>query len=235
MTDDGKGQKHKNALSKVQNIFKPRSSTSSSKTAPSTPSVSAERQSTIQLYLEKSSATEAETIWALKLVMSGYSASSNEDMNETLDAMFPEFEATKPFQMSRSKSIYVVIHGIAPYFKSVLKKNLHKADFLVYSFDESLNDVTLKTEMDLYVRYWDPFENRVKVRNYDSTFIGHRTHTDLSVTNDLPSNKVHQVSMNRPNVNLKFDKEFSRLYKEKNCHCLIDIGTCSLHTVHNSF
>ena len=26
-----------------------------------------------------------------------------------------------------------------------------------------------------------------------------------------------------------------RLYKEENSHCLIDIGTCSLHTVHNSF
>ena len=105
MTDHGKGQKQRNALSKVQSIFKPRSSTSSSKTASSTPSILAEKQSTIQLHLEKSSATKAETIWTLKLVMSGYSASSNEDMNETLAAMFPKFEATKSFQMSRSKSI----------------------------------------------------------------------------------------------------------------------------------
>ena len=45
--------------------------------------------------------------------MSGYSARSNEDMNETLAAMFPEFEATKSFQMSRSKSMYVVIHSLA--------------------------------------------------------------------------------------------------------------------------
>ena len=43
------------------------------------------------------------------------------------------------------------------------------------------------------------------------------------------------MSMDGPNVNLKFYKEFSRLYKEENCHCLIDIGTCGLHTVHNSF
>ena len=43
LTDHGKGQKHRNALSKVQNFFKPRSSTSSSETAPSTPSVSAEK------------------------------------------------------------------------------------------------------------------------------------------------------------------------------------------------
>ena len=90
------------------------------------------------------------------------------------------------------------------------------------------------------MRYWDPIENRVKVRYCDSTFLGHGTHTDLlnhpkSITNDLPSNKVYQLSMDRPNVNLKFYKEFSRLYKEENCHCLIDIGTCSLHSVHNSF
>ena len=41
--------------------------------------------------------------------------------------------------------------------------------------------------------------------------------------------------MDGPNVNVKFYKEFSRLYKEEDCHCLIDIGTCSLHTVQNSF
>ena len=82
-----------NALSKVQSFFKPISSTSSSEPAPSTPSVSAEKQSTIELHLKKSSATKAEIIWTLKSVMS-------EDMNEILAAMFPEFEATKSFQMS---------------------------------------------------------------------------------------------------------------------------------------
>ena len=82
-----------NALSKVQSFFKPISSTSSSEPAPSTPSVSAEKQSTIELHLKKSSATKAEIIWTWKSVMS-------EDMNEILAAMFPEFEATKSFQMS---------------------------------------------------------------------------------------------------------------------------------------
>ena len=94
--------------------------------------------------------------------------------------------------------------------------------------------------MDLYVRYWDSLEHKVKTRYYDSTFLGHGTHTDLlkhfkSVTDTLPSKKAYQVSMDGPNVNLKFSKEFSQLFKEENCHELINIGTCSLHTIHNSF
>ena len=39
LTDHVKCQKNRNALLKVQNIFKPRCSTSTSETAPSTPSV----------------------------------------------------------------------------------------------------------------------------------------------------------------------------------------------------
>ena len=67
-----------NALSNVQNFFKPRGSMSSSETAPSTPSLSTEKQSTIELHLEKSSATKVEIIWTLKSVISGYSARLNE-------------------------------------------------------------------------------------------------------------------------------------------------------------
>ena len=187
--------------------------TSSSKASPSTPSVSAEKQSNIELHLENLKAAKAEIIWTLKSVMSGYFARSKEDMNETLAAMFPEFEAIKSFHMSRSKSMYDVNHGLVPYFKLFLKTNLLKGD-------ENLNDVTQITEMDLHVRYWDLIESRVKVRYYDSTFLGRGTHTDLlnhfkSITNGLPSNRVYQVSMDGPNVNLKFYKEFSRLYKRK--------------------
>ena len=118
----------------------------SSETAPSSPSVSTEKQSAIELHLEKSSTVKAEIIW--KSVLSDYSACLNEDINETLATMFPEFGATKLFQTSWSKSMYVVNNGLAPYFKLVLKTNLHRADFLVYSFDKSLNDVTQTTEID---------------------------------------------------------------------------------------
>ena len=53
LTDHGKGQKHRNALSKVQNFFKPRSSLSNTETAPSTVLLSTEKQSIIELDLQK--------------------------------------------------------------------------------------------------------------------------------------------------------------------------------------
>lgn len=151
-SDHAKGKKHKNSFDKVQNFFKPRGTTEAREINPSNSEANTKEQSTLETHLERSGATKAEIVWSLKSVMSGFSARSNEDMNETLAEMFPEFETAKSFQMSRSKSMYVVNHGLAPYFKSLLKSNLHKADFLVYSFDESLNDVTQTTEMDLYVK-----------------------------------------------------------------------------------
>ena len=65
------------------------------------------------------------------------------------------------------------------------------------------------------MRYWDPIENRVKVRYCDSSFLGHEIHTDFlnhfkSITNDYPSKKAYQVSMDGPNVNSNFCREFSR-------------------------
>lgn len=172
--------------------------------------------------------------------MSGFSARSCDDMSQTLAAMYPEVEEVKSFQMSQTKATCVINHGLAPYFKSLLKGDLPKTDFLVYSFNESLNDATQSSEMDLYVRYWDTGENRVKVRYYDSSFLGHARHTDLlehfkTITDTLPANKLYQISMDGPNVNLKFYQEFSALHKENSFHGLINIGSCSLHKVHGCF
>ena len=67
--------------------------------------------------------------------------------------------------------------------------------------------------MDLYLRYWDVNDNHVKVRYYGASFLGHTTHQDLlahftDVVKELEQPKLYQVSMDGPNVNLKFCDEF---------------------------
>ena len=90
--------------------------------------------------------------------------------------MFPEFKSVKLFSMARTKSVYVINHGIAPYFKSLLKADKEKSDMFSFSFDESLNEATQTSEMDLYIRFWDVNLNKVNVRYFGSTFLGHGTH-----------------------------------------------------------
>lgn len=131
LTDHAKGKKHQQALLKVQNFFKPRTS-KVEKSATLTPSSSlslpllsssqvAKEQHTIDAHLEHSSTTRAEIIWTLKSVMSGFSTRSSDDMSQTLCAMYPNVDEIKSFQMGRTKATYVINHGLAPYFKSLLK------------------------------------------------------------------------------------------------------------------
>ena len=129
--------------------------------------------------------------------------------------------------------------GLPPFFKSQLTDDLEKSDIHVFSFDESLNDVTQTSEMDLYVRYWDMNASQVKSRYYGSSFLGHATHKGLlkhfgEITKNLSPSKLYHISMDGPNVNLKSLKEFSKLRAGDSVHSLADIGTCSLHSLHGS-
>ena len=70
--------------------------------------------------------------------------------------------------------------------------------------------------------------------------MGHAIHHDLlhhfnSLTKDLDLTHLYQISVDGPNVNMKFFEEFSRHHKERSFHSLINIGSCALHIVYGSF
>ena len=160
----------------------------------------------------------------------GFSVRSNDEINEVFSVMFPDSKIASQFRMAHSKAMYEINHGLAPYFKTVLNDTLNLSDIHVYSFDESLNDVTQTSEIDLYLRYWDINDNHVKVRYYGSSFLGHATHQDLlahftDVVKELEQPKLYQVSMDSPNVNLKFYNEFTIKLNEIVNHSLVNIGT----------
>ena len=71
-------------------------------------------------------------------------------------------------------------------------------------------------------------------------FFGHSTSTDLlkhfaDVLSgfDLPKNL--QISVDDPNVNLKFLKGVKKEIEEAKLSKLMDIGSCNLHIVHGAF
>ena len=208
-----------------KNFFKPKPSTfttadtsKSSKSAATTDlTFKKDDQCALDNILPQTNSTNCEIIWILKCVMSGISVRFNNDLGKTFSAMFPDINF-KDFSLNRTKSMYVINHGLAPYFQTLLIEALGKSEIYVYSFAESLNDHSQTSEMDLFVRYWDHLDKFVKVRCYGSSFLGHFKANDLSkhsneLTKKLKSENLYQISMNGPNVNKKFYDDFSKSWR----------------------
>ena len=123
-------------------------------------------QPALELVTTNSDKTKAEVIWALKCIESGYSNNSNNDMNAVFKCLFPDSEIASSFQMEPDKLHYYVTFALASYFKLLLIDTLKKSDCHVLSFDESLNDFTQTSEMDLLVRFFDNSTNTVNTRFY---------------------------------------------------------------------
>ena len=190
--------------------------------------------------LAQGSAEESHIIWALNCVKNGFSDNSVDDFGDVLKAMCKDSKTAMEFKMKRAKLMYVVNFGLFPYFKDIVKTIILKSPFITTLFDESLNQVTQTSEMDLHVRYWDINWRRVLTRYWTSEFLGHTTSNDLvtSFTNGLENIdlvKLIQISMDGPSTNWKFLDLIQKNRKENKLNELIDIGSCSLHVVHGAF
>ena len=106
--------------------------------------------------------------------------------------------------MGADKTRYLVNWGLAPYFKGTLVEDVNKSKFLSVGFDKSLNQTTQTCQMDITVRFWDV--NRVQVRYWDSSFMGHTTANDLlqhftNITEPMNYSSIIHLSMDGPSVN----------------------------------
>ena len=121
-----------------------------------------------------------------------------------------------------------------------VKRNIKKSDLFVICFDESLNDVTQSCQMDVLIRYFHSVYRKLKMQYLDSWFLGHSIHCDLFdqynvAVQGLGNCKICQILMDGPSVNLKFLQKVQADRVENEQPALIDIGSCSLHTVHGAF
>ena len=154
--------------------------------------------------------------------------------------MFTDSNIANSITVGADKMRYVVNVGIAPVFKSILIDSVKKAEVFVALFDRSVNEQTQNCEIDILRRYFDDIENMVKVRYLTSNFMGHSTHTDLyrefsSALKEFDGNKLLQISMDGPNVSLKFLNDIAKDRVANEQHELIFIGTCGLHVIQGKF
>jgi len=197
------------------------------------------RQVSIDGMVTREHVIQAEIRWALKVVECKLSMRSCDGINELFKVMFSDSEVAKQFLLSRTKCTYVINHGLAPHFKSVLIDDIQKSPFYTISFDESLNKKLKRGQMDILIRYWNDESKYSETRYLDSQFLGGANAQQIleSFNNGIKSMDARrniQISSDGPNVNLKF----LELVNEGRCTAelptLLNIGTCGLHTVHGS-
>ena len=123
MVDHVKGQKHNDTLKKVLNFFKkPLSVKQTTVEGPDAVEFesnnqvpTSSRQHTIESSCRTDTAsTKTEIIWTLKSAINGFSVRSNDHLNDTFTVMFPDSDIARQFSMGRTKSMYVINHGLAP-------------------------------------------------------------------------------------------------------------------------
>ena len=197
-------------------------------------------QATVEKSMVSGDALKAEIIWTLFSVYKGFSNNSAKDLNATFCEMLPDSMVVSQFQLGPDKLKYFTKWGVAPYIRQLLLNELDSASFIAVSFDESLNKLTQTCQMDLIVRYWHEADQQVKVRYWDSKFLGHSVHQDLlshfnQSIDKIDLNKVVQILMDGPVVNLKVFEKLVNYREEIGANGLIDIGTCGLHIIHGAF
>ena len=124
----------------------------------------------LTLTMKNSEIITAEIYWALKVVQSNLSLNSCNDLNSLFWKMFPDSDIARSYSMAKTKLSYAINFGIATYFRTLLLEKLVKSKFYTVCFDESLNEVVQKCQMDASLRFWDKTANEAVAQYYDSKF-----------------------------------------------------------------
>lgn len=108
-------------------------------------------------------------------------------------------------------------------------------------FDETSN-VKTKKELQIRVIYWSDADSIVVNRYLETRFIEKGDGDTLFKylissldSNNLSLKQILTLAIDGPNVNKKVMRLFQEKLKDLNHKSLINIGSCSIHTVHNAY
>ena len=109
------------------------------------PKTQKDKQTIINQSFSTLATIAAKIWWVLKLVCAKHWRNSG----ALFTAMFLDYEIAKHFQCGHTKAGYVAHFGFAPYFNDIFYSQIPTCPYYAVSFDESLNDVVQKDQMDL--------------------------------------------------------------------------------------
>lgn len=170
---------------------------------------STSQSKTIEKYLLSDKVTKAEVLCCIHGVMRHSSLRDIETTVSISQVVFYDSKIAKQMRLGKDKASYIMNYSISKYFQKELETKLKQCEAIVVGFDECLNSVSQRNQMDISIRFWDDQCDKVTTRYWTSAFLGHLTANDLlqafidCIPNDLRC-KIIQISMDGPNVNWKF-------------------------------
>lgn len=114
---------------------------------------------TLDNFVTSELVTKAEILYAPAQIVRKGSLRQFELVAELFPIMFPDSQIAKKMSIHKDKLSYVVTHGLGPYLQEELSTYVQKQKYFSISFDESLNKVSQKGQMDLVIRFWRDDKN----------------------------------------------------------------------------
>ena len=178
------------------------------------------------------------------MACSNYSLQSSDHVEDLFRAMFPDSKIAENFSVSCTRASYIIREGLLPYFTQVITDDLVKSKlpFSVH-FDETTT-VQVRKQMDLTLRYWSTKHDEVWTVFYTSLFFGHAEGETVAkkmyskmLEDGIPVEKMATLVRDGPNVNKTIFQNMNELIVQDhpNYPGLVDLGSCTTHTVHNAF
>ena len=117
---------------------------------------------------------------------------------------------------------------------------INLSPYFSLSFDESLNSILQKCQMDVNIRIWNEKTNLAETRYFDSHFIERPNADNLleriqESTKTLNEECFLQLSMDGPNVNCAVPEKLDDNIQSNGHSKTLHIGSCAQHTVHGGF
>ena len=186
----------------------------------------------------------AEIFWLAKVSVSNLSLRSVDNIGDLFRAMFPDGKIAANFKLSHTSASYMIADGMSKYFTQLIVKDLVKSKlpFCIH-FDETTS-TQVKKQMDLTLRYWSPTHEEVRTTYYTSLFFGYAEGGKVAVkmyehlvSDGIPVAKLVTLVRDGPNVNKTIFQKMDELIRHDNPEFtgLVDLGSCSIHTIHNAF
>ena len=94
----------------------------------SQPVAKVSKRSSLSSFLSNDAVTKAEVLWSLQIITKHQSYRSCDKLRELFQEMFSDSDIARSFTLSPTKATYVIVYGLAPYFRSALDDVLKNCD-----------------------------------------------------------------------------------------------------------